>query len=402
DYTIGQAASPMMLDGGVPYNIVVYSYGANTLPPISANEQFNISSSTVNYDDTNRDFMYQKINYTPDGNKSNNILNITLQHKISQINAIVNAGSLGNIENITGGMLTPHYSNGAFSLSSGVMSGRTSLSAGVGLNFSGLNTMTVKSNPVFINSDTSGGKIGRFSAEITIGGVTKTISLPNSFKISPGNKSDLNINLMKCGAYIGPNNDRANYKEFMCHNLGADTSADPFTPAAAIYGAKYQWGAQTNEAGRYYSQSDDQSNSNTIIGWNSTPKADGSWSDTTKTVNDPCPPGYRVPTTAQWQSVINNNNVERVGSWVDSVSNYGTVLYFVNPSNIRTLMLPAAGYRDFRDGLLYSRGSIGRYLSSSSTVGNNLTSRILTFNNRALTQTDYPRTTSFPVRCISE
>ncbi|MDA4746790.1 hypothetical protein NY599_20490, partial [Enterobacter hormaechei] len=61
DYTVGQSAQPMMLDGGIAYNIVIYSYGVNTLPTISANEQININSAKVNYDDTNRDFMYQKI-----------------------------------------------------------------------------------------------------------------------------------------------------------------------------------------------------------------------------------------------------------------------------------------------------------------------------------------------------
>ncbi|WP_407476630.1 FISUMP domain-containing protein [Elizabethkingia anophelis] len=398
DYTIGQSATPMMLDGGKAYDIVVYSYGVNTLPNISANEQVNISGASVNYDDSNRDFMYQKVSYTPDGNNPNNTLNITLRHKIAQITTVVNSVGLGNITKVTGGLLTPHYSNGIVSLSSGAMSGRSTLSSGAVLSFPGLNTSTITSTPVFVNADTGGNATGGFSANITVGGATKTISLPNSFKITPENKSNLTINLMKCGAYIGPNNDRTNYKEFMCQNLGATEGIDPFSPEAGNHGAKYQWGANTNEAGRYISQANDQSNSGTVSGWISTPKPNGSWSDTSKTSNDPCPSGYRVPTRAQWQAVIDNNNVERIGSWAND-GNYTTALYVRNPSNIRTLMLPAAGYRSNTGGTLLSRGYGGYYWSSS--VATSSASR-LSFNSSSVHVSNLNRLLGFSVRCVAE
>ncbi|MDE5483492.1 fibrobacter succinogenes major paralogous domain-containing protein [Elizabethkingia meningoseptica] len=398
EYTIGQPAQPMMLDSGKAYDMIVYSYGVNTLPAISANEQNNISSAKVNYDDTNRDFMYQKISYTPDGNNPNNTLNITLMHKIAQITTIVNSSSLGNITDITGGVLTPHYSDGVISLASGTMSGRTKSSSGAVLNFSGLNTTTSTSTPVFVNADTGGNATGGFSAAMTIAGTTKTINLPNSFKIIPENKSNLTINLFKCGAYIGPNTDPANFKEFMCYNLGADTSVNAFTPSAAIHGAKYQWGAQTGETGRYISQADDQSNSGSISGWISTPKPYGSWIDSSKTGNDPCPSGYRVPTIDQWKTVINNNNIEKVGSWAED-GNYTTALYFRSPSNIRTLMLPAAGSRSKSDGTLNDRGNEGLYWSSSeaSSIAN-----VLYFNSNSVFVFNYNPSDGFPVRCVAE
>ena len=42
DYTVGQPATPLMLDGGVDYDIVAYSYGVTTLPAISSGEQLRI------------------------------------------------------------------------------------------------------------------------------------------------------------------------------------------------------------------------------------------------------------------------------------------------------------------------------------------------------------------------
>ncbi|MCT3918037.1 hypothetical protein HZQ04_18425 [Elizabethkingia anophelis] len=401
DYTIGQSAQPMMLDGGKSYDIIVYSYGVNTLPTISANEQTSISSATFSYDDSNRDFLYQKVSYTPDGKNPNNTLNITLRHKIAQITTVVNSGILGNITNITSGTLTPHYSDGAISLLSGTISGRTTLSSGAALSFSGLNTTTVTSTPVFVNADTGANATGGFSADITIAGTTKKVSLPNSFKITPENKSNFTINLRKCGAYIGPNNDPANFKEFMCQNLGATEGIDPFSPEAGNHGDKYQWGANTNEAGRYISQANDQSNSGTVSGWISTPKPNGSWSDTIKTANDPCPSGYRVPTIAQWQAVINNNNIERVGSWTNVGDTYSSVLYLKNVSNVITLMLPASGQRLSLNGLNMFRGVKARYWSSSeyqSDKAFNMSVERLVYPGSDISDRGF----ALPIRCIAE
>ncbi|WP_336664086.1 hypothetical protein [Elizabethkingia meningoseptica] len=434
DYTVGQPVTPMMLDNGSPYDIVVYSFGTTSLPPISAGEKTSISNAQVDYDNTNRDFMYQNIPYTPVSTVSNT-LNIILRHKLAQITTIVNVFGDGTIKSINSASLGDHYPSGKFSLSDGNISGR---SAGVmstePINFpsSGFPGKTQTANPVFLNSNTNGTNGGSFNADVNIvegstntntQGITKKINLNNIFKITPENKSNLTINLRTCSAYTGPSTIQGNLKLFMCYNLGANTSLDPFTPAAGIHGAKYQWGANTGETGYYASQSDDQTNS-VITGWvvvdKDKEKDNGSWSDVSKGTNDPCPAGYRVPTQSQWQSVIQNNNLERIGTWGATAGvKYDTVLYIINDNKQRTLMLPAAGYITDGSqsggggaGSVASKDAVGYYWSSSTlydSVSGKYLGYYLSFNETQPTRATYLNSTSrydknigASVRCIQE
>ncbi|WP_407476768.1 fibrobacter succinogenes major paralogous domain-containing protein [Elizabethkingia anophelis] len=395
DYIVGQQAAPLMLDAGTAYNMVVYSYGSTTLPGINSSEQSNISSAKIDYDNDNRDLMYQKISdFTPDGN-INNTLNIKLRHKIPNITVTLKSNN--SISSISNALIGNNYPNAKFSINSEKITDWGS-SNKVSVNFPSGTSNSLTSSSVFVNNDTSN---GLFSADVTISGVTKTIDLVNAFKITPEYKSNLtiNVNVNPCGAYIGPNTDPANFKEFMCQNLGATEGIDPFSSEAGNHGAKYQWGAQTRESGRYYSQADDQSSNGDISGWNTIKKPTDSWSDTRKTAYDPCPSGYRVPTVAQWQAVISNNNVERVGTWVNDGSNYTTALYFRSPSNIRTLMLPTAGNRNSMGGGLSYRGMYGFYWSSS---GSDSYASYLSFSSGSVSVYNDGRTDGYSVRCIAE
>ncbi len=174
-------------------------------------------------------------------------------------------------------------------------------------------------------------------------------------------------------------------------------TVDPFAPSAAIHGAKYQWGAQTEETGRYYSQSDDQTNSSAILGWIATGLPDGTWQDASKLAKDPCPTGYRVPTQAQWQGVIDNNTKTFIGTnWASSPANYSTAVKFGNG-----LLLPAAGSRNISaDGSLFNRGKFGNYYSSNQATAPNAYG--LSFTSPSVSVIIHNRTAGLSIRCISE
>ena len=218
-----------------------------------------------------------------------------------------------------------------------------------------------------------------------------------------------------CGAYVAP----GVWKEFDCYNLaaiGKTTNDDPFTPSWRLIGGYWQSGGKGPDPSDWYDTNtanfahgptgspefdEADPNSGEISEWDSSyAAADGAWSDDEKTVNDPCPAGYRIPTNSQWQGVINidNNTQSVVGTtWSSSATNYSSARFFGDD-----LMLPAAGYRNNYDGSLHSRGYYGIYWSSTQYSSYSYYAWGLIFGGScANTYYDY-RSYGFSVRCVAE
>jgi len=181
---------------------------------------------------------------------------------------------------------------------------------------------------------------------------------------------------------------------FMAHNLGADYSLNPNIPVQGIYGNYYQWGRSAIVA-----------NASTpigaISGWNTASAANGAWSDASKTVNDPCPPGFRVPTRNQWDAVALNNTVSRTGGWANNATNFETALHLSPNASTTYMTLPSFGYRSKTDGALLERGQAGTY--QASTISNNNMTLLKFQVNYISTFEDPPtRTVGMPVRCVSQ
>ena len=220
---------------------------------------------------------------------------------------------------------------------------------------------------------------GTASFALNIGGQTCTLDVPVS-------------NAPVCQAKVSS----SEIKSFMCYNLGAaNTSADPFTPSWEINGGYWQWGVKDQAAAGPTGPDISQANDGPVNGWNTTAAPNSSWADGTKTANDPCPPGFRVPTKAQWEGVIANNTSTNVGSFTPSATNYAAGKKFGTQ-----LMLPAAGYRGLDDGALYYRGDFCLYWSS--TEYDNIYAWYLLFSSSDAYTINNLRTYGLSVRCVAE
>jgi uncharacterized protein (TIGR02145 family) len=198
---------------------------------------------------------------------------------------------------------------------------------------------------------------------------------------------------------------------FMCHNLGADESLDPFTwnnskgslNGFDIKGDLFQWGRTDDGHGKRNSPTETIPATSTtpthgrffklsggVDDWYFYSGANNRWGDGTQSenmprgYNDPCPAGWKIPSQKQWQAIMNNNNWE----WTGNGYKIGQNLY-----------LPAAGSRS-PDAIVGFVGDTGVYWSS--TVPGDNGAYTLIFSESFKNTSSYNRTNGYSVRCVQE
>jgi uncharacterized protein (TIGR02145 family) len=181
-------------------------------------------------------------------------------------------------------------------------------------------------------------------------------------------------------------------KIWMDRNLGASQAATSSTDANS-YGDLYQWGrradghqCRTSPTTATLSSTDQPAHGDFITvnsgnyDWRS-PQNDNLWQGVNG-VNNPCPSGYRLPTSAELDA-------ERL-SW----SQNNSAGAFASP-----LKLPSAGARNDSSGSLYSVGSYGGYWSG--TVNGTL-ANLLNFESSDALMWSSTRADGLSVRCLKD
>ena len=121
---------------------------------------------------------------------------------------------------------------------------------------------------------------------------------------------------------------------------------------------------------------------------------------TKKTIYDPCPPGYCIPTGNLW-NFFGKNGSRSMTTW-DSTNKGATWDNSVVANSIAgdPLFFPASGYRYSSSGTLRYVGSSGYCWSASPT--NSSYGRNLSFGSSIWYWNNYYRANGFPVRAVAE
>jgi len=180
-------------------------------------------------------------------------------------------------------------------------------------------------------------------------------------------------------------------KFWLDRNLGASRTANTYNDIES-YGDLFQWGRQddghqvrTSGKTSTLAPARQQPGHGNFIGgrdWNADSTWTTRWTDITgnETAADPCPTGWRVPTSADWQSAID------YGRWTNRQDAFNS-----------TLKLPSAEAR-WVTGELYLPGQ-GAYWSTTSHQNY---SYGLSFTPYEAIVTDFYRATGLSVRCIKK
>jgi uncharacterized protein (TIGR02145 family) len=183
-------------------------------------------------------------------------------------------------------------------------------------------------------------------------------------------------------------------KVFMCHNLGASNQeASHLNPSWEISGGYWQWGR--NKVAAAGPTGPAKINAAAVAGWQPSYAKSHDWTDSLKTANDPCPQGFRIPNKVEWESVLANNKITYVGTWVESTSNYTSGIKIGD-----SLFLPASGARNSEDGILFGANNVGFYWST--TEEGNFMSWVLEFSNGNAAVNLNAKIYGFSVRCIEQ
>lgn len=162
-----------------------------------------------------------------------------------------------------------------------------------------------------------------------------------------------------------------------------------FTENPEDAGMLFQWNRHTGWKGWKAPDDDEEVEEEGVDGWNSSTPTGSSWTY----ANDPCPPGWRVPTLAELSSLRNEPS-----TWTANWNNTGARgrVFGTEPHQI---FLPAGGWRVNNTGVLGSGGAFGFYWSNAQFSRRD--ARSLWFSSSNVFMNWNPRSNGYSVRCVA-
>lgn len=420
NYVHGQEnlTEAFQLPGGKNYTFIAYSVNSATALPsidfLSVDDK-NLSNSSIAVTGE-QDLLFFRKDMAI-ANNTNNNLEIILKHLFSQITTTIDATESGyEITDINSSFTISHKPYAQLNFSDARIA-RTGTATGAAVAFSSMGTMLLTSLPNMINADPSTNSSFTITT-MTIGPLTQTNITPfSNLSITPGVKYQMKLKIVPTDEYLIHKSIpavRINGNIWMQHNLGVNITLDPAeTPqTSALFGNYYQWGRNTIVA----SPTESYTNSNwskitdlPIDSWNS-----GTENQPIKTVTDPCPSGYRVPTKSEMDRLISSTVPSEKGTWTLDDNNYASAKILTSKRRKSVaIYFPIQGTFGYgvggNDGIsptnLVFRGIMGFYWLSSASTSNRMAYSY--FNSTSVSTiwggTNYDQQSySQNIRCIAE
>lgn len=421
------------LSGGRKYTFVTYSFNNTTDPPqapVTNLNQAKLNITGLNGKEVGTDFLYA---VNPDVMLSggNTTISINLKHMFSRIFISVDdsdvTGTPGQPGYVKGGYALENNTTGGFtgSIQDFYVSGNinlkdASITEGVNQALPVPNittTVPATGSGIIINTGRKMDYRSRLiipQGAIAIGHDTNNspvsiaINGANNSGLQPGKSYTLKLkfNSDRYANANGKTEIKETARYAVIHgfrwdrfNVGVTNLNpvlnDPDEPSAESHGAKYMFGARTNELNHYISQEEDETN-NRVMEWNGS--SENRWNMSTNInanpikdlVNDPCVAGYRVATNREYDILVINTNSKIIGT---SPGLSYARQFFSKKSPDIWLTFPAAGFRGSsvgaEPGQIIGRGRGLYYWTANGTFNG------LIIGNAQISN-------GYSVRCIQE
>jgi Fibrobacter succinogenes major domain (Fib_succ_major). len=451
DQAVGNAADSTQvffgdkLIAGNKYTFVVYSVGSTTTAPPAAPTTNLYSAGALFFDfstyaQDGGDLMYAiSKDVTILSNNTPTPLTAPLQHLFTRVNIVVDnsdaTGTYGTANYVKGGYLSEvpvqaqwlsPFQDVQIDLSTGA-----TVSSVADNSVAAISNLNATAQTFIVNqlqSSTFAVSLRIPSNQIKIGHDINAQNVDFNFSnaglgLKPGYAYTLKLRF-NSDRYVNPNNVTrtataadARYAviggyRWDRYNLGvssvspATNNPDAIPSNQGLYGNFYQWGRQTPGGNAY-------SGDGAITGWSTISPADGAWNNGTavapvKSATDPCSPGNRVPSPAEFTLLGNNTKHASIGNWIPQTGTTAGLSDFTaahvmtsKKSSDIQLSFPAAGFRSNIDGKQLIRQSSASYWLNTE-VGGNTQARIGRGFTSSWDTSFYQKNGGFPVRCIQD
>lgn len=415
DYIYGREdeTPELALDGGKDYWFIAYSVNSTIdLPDWYFPGIQTLAYANILVNGGKADFLHFIKKVRVQSNQTTN-LDVVFKHKSSQVTVILDSRPVGAaISEIEGSSLFAGFDK----LTIGLFSGENfyeHLAVSTSVNFPSQPGSLLKSDAVIYYPKEN--EIPEFRiASMKMGAGTTTTNIKISgFQIKPGIKYNLNITFTSSdtfGTYLGHPVARINGKVWKRLNEGvASFAVNPDIIHTRIWGKQWTWGykdpiGEYNNLLPYLDFETKLIYKTQLDAWNLTP---GSKIPSKNNVNDPCSAGFRVPTAAEYESLLEATRLSRIGvNWESIDINNATAAVILtsrrNPDV--KLTFPAAGDRSQLTGLLQMYNVGGYYQTSNANTVMSSTQSIM-FHFR---ETDLQplwsafKSTGMSIRCIAD